>query len=79
MRCLFCDKKLSLLKSATGDGFCSQEHLDAYQHEMSRRDIERVLAMTIEDAPRTPLIMPVSDHEHHVEDEDSRTPDARGS
>ena len=61
MRCLFCDKKLSLLKLAKGDSFCSPEHFDAYQLQMSKNDIERLMGLPIGDAPKAPLI--VTPHE----------------
>lgn len=55
MRCLFCDKKLSLLKLAKGDSFCSPDHFDAYQLQMSKNDIQRLISLPIGDAPRAPL------------------------
>ncbi len=58
MRCLFCDKKLSLLRLAKRDGFCSTEHFDAYRLQMSKHDIERLMGLPIADAPKAPLVVP---------------------
>ncbi len=57
MRCLYCDKKLSLLKLAKGDSFCTPEHFDAYQLQMSKNDIARLMGISVADAPRAPLIL----------------------
>ncbi len=56
MRCLFCDKKLSLLKLAKGDSFCTPEHFDAYQLKMSKTDIERLMGLPVADTPKSPLV-----------------------
>ena len=56
MRCLQCNKKLSLLKMAKGDSFCSPEHFDAYQLELSRNAYKRLLSVPDEDVPKAPLI-----------------------
>src|ERR1700722_1377099 len=57
MRCLHCNKKLSLLKLAKGDSFCSHEHFDAYQLKLSRDAIERLMSVPAEEAPKTPLVL----------------------
>jgi hypothetical protein len=57
MRCLYCDKKLSLLKLAKGDSFCTPEHFDAYQLQMSKNDIARLMGLSVGDTPRAPLIL----------------------
>jgi hypothetical protein len=56
MRCLHCNKKLSLLKLAKGDSFCSHEHFDAYQLKLSKDAIERLMSVPAEEAPKTPLV-----------------------
>ncbi len=43
MRCFHCGQKLSLLKLAKGDSFCSPEHLDAYQRKMSKDAFDRLM------------------------------------
>ena len=55
MRCLFCNKKLSLLKLAKGDSFCSAEHFDAYQLQLSKDAIDRLRSVGGEDVPKAPL------------------------
>jgi hypothetical protein len=57
MRCLHCNKKLSLLKMAKGDSFCSPEHFDAYQLQLSRSAYDRLISLPEEDAPKPPLIL----------------------
>jgi len=57
MRCLHCNKTLSLLKLAKGDSFCSAEHFDAYQIQLSRDAYERVMSVPVGDAPKPPLIL----------------------
>jgi hypothetical protein len=57
MRCLHCNKKLSLLKLAKGDSFCSPEHFDAYQLQLSRSAYDRLISVPEEDAPKPPLIL----------------------
>lgn len=56
MRCLYCNKKLSLLKLAKGDSFCSPEHFDAYQLKQSKDAIERLMSVPAEEAPKAPLV-----------------------
>jgi hypothetical protein len=58
MRCLHCNKKLSLLKLAKGDSFCSPEHFDAHQLQLSKDAIERLMSVPSEDTPKAPLIVP---------------------
>ncbi len=58
MRCLYCNKKLSLLKLAKGDSFCSAEHFDSYQLQLSKDAIDRLMSVPDEDLPKTPLIIP---------------------
>lgn len=55
MRCLHCNKKLSLLKMAKGDDFCSPEHFDAHQLQESKNAIARLMSLPTEDTPRAPL------------------------
>ena len=57
MRCLYCNKKLSLLKLAKGDSFCSPEHFDAHQLQLSKDAIERLMNVPAEDAVREPLVI----------------------
>jgi len=57
MRCLHCDKKLSLLKLAKGDSFCSPEHFDAYQLQLSKNAYERLLSGLDEQGPETPPVV----------------------
>jgi hypothetical protein len=57
MRCLHCNKKLSLLKLAKGDSFCSAEHFDAHQLQLSKNAIERLMNLPGEDAPKPPLVL----------------------
>ena len=57
MRCLHCNKKLSLLKLAKGDSFCSPEHFDAYQLQQSKDAFQRLINLTDEDAPKAPLVV----------------------
>jgi len=57
MRCLHCNKKLSLLKLAKGDSFCSHEHFDAYQLKLSKDAIERLMSVPAEEAPKAPLVV----------------------
>jgi hypothetical protein len=56
MRCLHCNKKLSLLKLAKGDSFCSSEHFDAYQLRLSKTAYDRLINLPDEEAPKVPLI-----------------------
>jgi hypothetical protein len=55
MRCLYCDKRLSLLKLAKGDDFCSPEHFDAHQLKLSKDAIQRLMGAPDEQGPRQPL------------------------
>lgn len=57
MRCLHCNKKLSLLKLAKGDSFCSPEHFDAYQFQLSKTAIDRLMNTPVEEGPKLPLII----------------------
>jgi hypothetical protein len=57
MRCLHCNKKLSLLKLAKGDSFCSHEHFDAYQLKLSRDAIERLMSVPGDETPKVPLVL----------------------
>ncbi|HEV1284966.1 MAG TPA: hypothetical protein VNU44_06630 [Bryobacteraceae bacterium] len=63
MRCLHCNKKLSLLKLAKGDSFCSAEHFDAYQLQLSRSAYDRLVSVPEEGAPKPPLILKKSPEE----------------
>ncbi len=56
MRCLYCNKKLSLLKLAKGDSFCSPQHFDAYQLQLSKNAYERLASVPEGDAPKAPLV-----------------------
>ncbi len=51
MRCLYCGKKLSLLKLAKGDSFCTPEHSDAHQVKMSKDAFERLMRAQGGDQP----------------------------
>jgi hypothetical protein len=64
MRCLYCNKKLSLLKLAKGDSFCSAQHFDAYQLQQSKDAFERLMSQPDEDAPRAPLVVQQREEEH---------------
>jgi hypothetical protein len=57
MRCLHCNKKLSLLKLAKGDSFCSAEHFDAYQLQLSKSAYDRLVSAPDEEAPKAPLMV----------------------
>jgi len=57
MRCLHCNKKLSLLKLAKGDDFCSPEHFDAYQFQLSKTAIQRLMGAPAEEGPKPLLII----------------------
>ena len=57
MRCLHCNKKLSLLKLAKGDSFCSAEHFDAYQLQLSKSAYDRLISAPDEETPKTPLVI----------------------
>src|SRR6202034_2734798 len=57
MRCLYCNKKLSLLKLAKGDSFCSPQHFDAYQLQLSKDAFDRLVSVAAEEAPKAPLIV----------------------
>ena len=62
MRCLHCNKKLSLLKLAKGDSFCSPEHFDAYQFQQSKNAIERLMSLGDPEPPKAPLqVKPVEE------------------
>jgi hypothetical protein len=61
MRCLYCNKKLSLLKLAKGDSFCSPEHFDAHQLKLSNDAFQRLMSLPAEDAPRAPLVLKPKD------------------
>jgi hypothetical protein len=61
MRCLHCNKKLSLLKLAKGDDFCSPEHFDAYQFQLSKTAIQRLMAAPAEVGPKPPLILTIKE------------------
>ena len=54
MRCLHCGKKLSLLKLAKGDSFCSPEHFDAHQLKLSKDAFERLMSVPDIEAPKGP-------------------------
>jgi hypothetical protein len=56
MRCLYCNKKLSLLKLAKGDSFCSSEHFDAHQLQLSKNAFDRLMSLPAENAPKSPLV-----------------------
>ncbi|MGA3190767.1 MAG: hypothetical protein ABSF22_27005 [Bryobacteraceae bacterium] len=57
MRCLHCNKKLSLLKLAKGDSFCSSEHFDAHQLQLSKDAIARLMNASAEDVPKPALVI----------------------
>ena len=57
MRCLHCNKKLSLLKMAKGDQFCSSEHFDAHQRQLSKDAIERLMGVPDMEGPKPPLVV----------------------
>ena len=64
MRCLFCNKKLSLLKLAKGDSFCSPDHFDKYQLQQSKNAFERLMNQPEVDTPKAPLtVKPVEQAE----------------
>jgi len=58
MRCLYCGKKLSLLKLAKGDSFCSSEHFDAHQLQLSKSAFDRLRSVSGAETPRPPLVFP---------------------
>jgi hypothetical protein len=66
MRCLYCNKKLSLLKLAKGDSFCSPEHFDAHQLKLSKDAFERLMSVP-EEAPKEPLVVQHPEPEPQVE------------
>jgi len=55
MRCLYCNKKLSLLKLAKGDSFCSPQHFDAYQLQLSKDAFDRLVSVAAEETHKPPL------------------------
>src|SRR5271167_612119 len=57
MRCLHCNKKLSLLKLAKGDSFCSAEHFDAYQLQLSKSAYDRLINLPDEETAKVPLVL----------------------
>jgi len=57
MRCLYCNKKLSLLKLAKGDSFCSPQHFDAHQFRLSKDAFDRLSNVASESVPKAPLIV----------------------
>ena len=75
MRCLYCNKKLSLLKMAKGDDFCSSEHFDAHQRQLSKDAIERLMSAPDMESPKAPLIVKNAQGEEAVQ----RTVDLPGS
>lgn len=50
MRWLYCDRKLSLLRSRKAEPFCSEEHWDLYRSEQSAIAIARILGKRVDDA-----------------------------
>ena len=56
MRCLYCNKKLSLLKLAKGDSFCSPEHFDAHQLQLSKSAFERLMGAPSDETPKAPVV-----------------------
>jgi hypothetical protein len=54
MRCLYCNQKLSLLKLAKGDSFCSEEHFDAYQLKILKEGFEQLTSTDPEESPGEP-------------------------
>src|ERR1700677_4971376 len=56
MRCLYCNKKLSLLKLAKGDSYCNSEHFDAHQLQLSKTAFDRLMNTPAEEGPKAPLI-----------------------
>src|ERR1700677_4774090 len=57
MRCLHCNKKLSLLKLAKGDSFCSSEHFDAHQLQLSKDAIQRLMNAPDKEGPKAPIVV----------------------
>jgi hypothetical protein len=57
MRCLYCNKKLSLLKLAKGDSYCSEAHFDAHQLQMSKNAFERLMSLPSENSLKSPLVV----------------------
>jgi hypothetical protein len=57
MRCLYCNKKLSLLKLAKGDSFCSPQHFDAHQLRLSKDAFDRLSSVPAEGVPKAPLVV----------------------
>lgn len=57
MRCLYCNKKLSLLKLAKGDSFCSPEHFDAHQLKLSNDAFQRLMSLPSDDTHKAPLVI----------------------
>jgi len=58
MRCLYCNKKLSLLKMAKGDNFCSPEHFDAHQLQESKDAIKRLMNVPEDELAKSRLAAP---------------------
>ena len=57
MRCLYCNKKLSLLKLAKGDSFCSPQHFDAHQLQLSKDAFDRLVQVADEAHKPPPLVV----------------------
>jgi hypothetical protein len=70
MRCLYCDKKLSLLKLAKGDSFCSPEHFDAHQLRASKSTFEHLRSPGIEETIAVPVPLKPPEEENHIWTED---------
>jgi hypothetical protein len=56
MRCLYCDRKLSLVKSLKGETFCSPAHQDLYRQQNAAGSIERIVGSPEDDARRAARI-----------------------
>jgi hypothetical protein len=70
MRCLYCDKKLSLLKLTRGDKVCSPEHFDAYQLQLSKAAYERLAGPPVKKTPSAPVTLAPPEEERHIQTED---------
>ena len=67
MRCLYCNKRLSLLKLAKGDSFCSPDHFDQYQLQLSKNAFDRLKDGAFEDTPKAPLVFQPKENEEAAE------------
>src|SRR5258708_7195415 len=74
MHCLHCHKKLSLLKMAKGDSFCSPEHFDAHQLQLSKSAYQRLINSSDEPAKAPPMVATLEpeEEEKQVEEQEGK-------